>query len=50
VIEKHPEGIKLVDIGGELGVDWRGLIADTKSLVEKNKVEKTDNFYYPKKG
>lgn len=49
VIEQHPDGIKLIDIGNELGVDWRGLIADTKSLIEKNKVEKTDNFYYPKK-
>jgi len=47
-ITKHSEGIKLVDIGNELGVDWRGLIGGIKSLVDEDKVEKTDNLYYPK--
>jgi len=47
-ITKHSEGIKLVDIGNELGVDWRGLIGSVKSLVDEDKVEKIDNLYYPK--
>jgi len=48
VITKHSEGIKLVDIGNELGVDWRGLIGSVKSLVDEDKAEKTDNLYYLK--
>ena len=47
-VTKHSEGIKLVDIGNELGVDWRGLIGGIKSLVDEDKVEKIDNLYYPK--
>ena len=48
VIAKHPEGIRLVDIGNELGVDWRGLIATVKPLVDEDRVEKIDSLYYPK--
>jgi hypothetical protein len=28
-------------------VDWRGLIAVTKSLLEEGTVEKIDSLYYP---
>ena len=48
VIAKHPEGIKLVDIGNEMGVDWRGLNGAIKPLVDESKTEKIDNLYYPK--
>ncbi len=49
VIARHPEGVKLIDIGNELGVDWRGLIGSVKSLVDEDKVEKIDTMYYPQK-
>jgi len=49
VVGRYPEGIKLVDIGNELGVNWRGLIVDVKFLVDEDTVEKIDNMYYPKK-
>ena len=50
VVAKYPEGgIRLVDIGNELGVDWRTLIGSTKSLVDEGQVEKIENVYYPKK-
>jgi len=50
VIDKYPEGgIRLVDIGNELGVDWRTLIGSVKSLVDGGQVEKIENVYYPKK-
>ncbi len=49
VIAGHPEGIRLVDLGNELGVDWRGLIGPSKSLVDAAQVEKIENMYYPKK-
>jgi len=48
VIARHSEGIRLIDIGNERGVDWRTLIGPTKSLVDKGKIEKIDNMYYPK--
>jgi ElaB/YqjD/DUF883 family membrane-anchored ribosome-binding protein len=48
VITGHRDGIKLVDIGNELGVDWRTLIGSVKSIVDAAKVEKIDNVYYPR--
>jgi len=48
IISRHPDGIRLVDMGNELGVNWRGLIGPTKSLVDQDRVEKIDNVYYPK--
>jgi len=47
VVQAHPEGIRLVEIGNELGVDWRGLIAVVRALVDEGAVEKIDNEYYP---
>lgn len=46
VLKAHPDGIRLVDIGNQLGVDWRGLIAPTKSLLDEGKAEKIDYLYY----
>ena len=47
VIEKHPEGIKLVDLGNALGVNWRTLIGPVGSLLEEEKIGKVDSIYYP---
>lgn len=47
IVRAHGDGIRLVDMGNELGVDWRGLIGVTKSLLEEGKVEKIDCLYYP---
>lgn len=47
VIRSHPEGIRLVDIGNELGVNWRTFIGAARTLVEEARVEKVDNVYYP---
>ena len=48
IISRHPDGIRLVDMGNELGVNWRGLIGSTRFLVDQDRVEKIDNVYYPK--
>jgi len=48
VIAKHPDGIRLADIGNELGADWRSLIGVVKSLVDDSRIEKIDTLYYPK--
>ena len=49
-ITRHPEGIRLVDIGNDLGVDWRSLLGIARTIVEEDKVECIDNLYYPKGG
>ena len=46
VIRAHPDGIRLVEIGNELGVDWRSLIAVVRVLMDEGEVEKIDNVYY----
>lgn len=47
VLSGHPDGIRLVDIGNELGVDWRSLITLTKVLADEGKVQKIEHLYYP---
>lgn len=48
VIARHPAGIRLVDIGNDLGVDWRSLLGISRTIMEEDKVERIDNLYYPK--
>ena len=48
VIARHPAGIRLVDIGNDLGVDWRSLLGVSRTIVEDDRVERIDNLYYPK--
>ncbi len=50
VIARRPQGIRLVDIGNELGVDWRSLLGVSRTIVEEDKVERIDNLYYPRGG
>jgi len=50
VIARHPQGIRLVDIGNDLGVDWRSLLGISRAIVDEDKVERIDNLYYPKGG
>jgi len=45
--KKHPEGMKLTEIGAELGKDWRWYIPTVKELIEENKIRKEENLYYP---
>ncbi len=47
LIKKHPEGMKLTEIGAELGKDWRWYILTVKELMEENKIRKEENLYYP---
>jgi len=43
----HPEGMKLTEIGAELGKDWRWYIPIVKELMEESKIRKEENLYYP---
>ena len=48
VVQSRSEGIGLVDIGNELGLDWRALISPSRALVDQGKIEKIEGVYYPK--
>ena len=41
------EGITLAELGEELGIEWRRLIAPAKNLLDQGRVEKVDSRYYP---
>ena len=47
IINNHPEGIRLVEIGEELDVAWQALTPLVRNLVESDKVVKIDNLYFP---
>jgi hypothetical protein len=46
IIAQHSGGIKMVDIGNKLGLDWRILINDVIFLVDNEHVDKIGNLYY----
>lgn len=47
VIEAHPEGIKLADIGRVLGVNWRLLTSTARRIIEEGKASKEGKKYLP---
>jgi hypothetical protein len=47
VIQNHPDGIRTVDVGNELGVDWRALLGVIRRLLEDGAVERIDQQWYP---
>jgi hypothetical protein len=47
VITHHPEGVRALDIGNELGVDWRCVPAVAGRLVERAIVEQVAHDFYP---
>ena len=49
IIQRHRVGVRIVDIGNELGVDWRSLITTLQSLEEERKIERINMMYYPGK-
>lgn len=49
VISAHPEGVRALDVGNELGVDWRGVLEMTRALVDAGAVEEVDQQFYPAK-
>lgn len=46
VISSYPEGVTLVEIGEELGIDWRQLIAPVNRLLAERRVEKRGKSYF----
>ncbi|MBI4490431.1 MAG: hypothetical protein HY694_15215 [Deltaproteobacteria bacterium] len=46
VLKKHPEGMKVRDLGNFLGVNWRTLVGLVSSLCREGKIEKLYDFYF----
>lgn len=46
VLKKHPEGMKLRDLGNFLGVNWRSLVGLVSSLCRQGKIERLNDFYF----
>jgi hypothetical protein len=47
VIDAHPEGIRALDIGNELGIDWRAIVPAARNLVDVGLAERVDDDFYP---
>lgn len=46
VIARHPDGVRALDVGNELGVDWRRVLEATRNLVAAGAVEQVDQNFY----
>jgi len=49
-IERHPEGVRVSDMEEALGVPRQRLGKIAKTLLDKDKVRKEENLYFPLKG
>ena len=47
LIEAHPEGVTLPEIGEALGLSWRGLTSYVRRLIDEGKVRKEGREYFP---
>lgn len=46
-IQRHPEGVSIVDIGNELGVDFRRLLSSTDALLAAGQIDQVQELFYP---
>lgn len=46
IIQDHPEGVRALDVGNELGVDWRRVLGTTRTLTNAGLVEQIDQDFY----
>ena len=46
IIQDHPEGVRALDVGNELGVDWRRVLGITRTLANAGLVEQIDQDFY----
>ena len=47
VIDSHPEGIRALDIGNQLGIDWHAIVPAARTLVDAGLAEQVDQDFYP---
>jgi hypothetical protein len=46
IIQNHPDGVRALDVGNELGVDWRRVLGVTRHLADAGLVEQIDQDFY----
>lgn len=46
-IQAHPEGVRALDLGNELGVDWRRVLVVALDLIDAGVVEQVEQEFYP---
>jgi len=46
-IQRHPEGVSIVEIGNELGVDFRRLLVSTDTLLASGQIDQVQKLFYP---
>lgn len=47
VVQDHADGITAVDVGNELGVDWRRVLDVGRTLAEGGLVDQIDHAFFP---
>lgn len=46
-VRTHPKGIRLVDIGKTIKIDWHLLIAPVNLLLQRGLIRKRERLYFP---
>jgi predicted transcriptional regulator len=46
ILRENPQGMKLVDIGNQMGVNWRSLIGVMQMLLKERKVYRVNGVYF----
>ena len=49
VLSENPDGLTLVEIGEEMGVEWRRLTGAASELLDRGRIQKEGKKYYLKK-
>ena len=49
VLSQNPEGLTLVEIGDQMGVEWRRLTGAASELMDRGRIEKDGKKYFLKK-
>lgn len=47
ILDDHPDGVQVQEIGNELGIDWRGLPPTLRGLVASGLADQIDQDFYP---
>jgi len=46
IVREHAGGIRLVDIGNQMGVNWRSLVVVVGRLLKEGKIGRIDGVYF----
>ena len=47
VIRARPNGVGALEIGNELGLDWRWVVGVTRDLIDAGLIEQVEHEFYP---